>query len=86
MLIMTISVAILQVLCNYGRIPFLFTSSLAAHILFTASVSEDLVQIVASLFKQSSSPYRHLYIWRKTLPNHTDATERVCILLYQLSS
>ncbi|PON86881.1 F-box domain containing protein [Trema orientale] len=65
----------LCVLSVQGRLPILVTSLLAIHIL-TTSICIDLVQLVASLFEGSSTPYRYLYIWNKILLSHTEAIER----------
>ncbi|PON52233.1 LRR-domain containing protein [Parasponia andersonii] len=65
---------LLQTWTDGGRVPILFPSLLALHIL-TPSIRTDLIPVLASLFEGSSTPYRHLYIWSKILPSHTRATE-----------
>lgn len=62
-------------LSEKGRVPSLFTSGLSLHIL-TTGVRYRLILLVESLFKGCSTPYRYLYIWKKVLPSHIEATER----------
>lgn len=53
-------IKMLQGLSKQGRVPILFSSLLSLHIL-TPSISDDLVQVLASLFKETTKPYRYLF-------------------------